>query len=171
MMMGFELGLSWGWMRGGGGGFEGKFAEEEGFEADCWEELKKDVGGVGKFAGGGEGDLLVVGEGGEFAGVGAAEFEGGAGEESHDAGAGEALEVEDVVVVGFPDIFEKVDEGFGAFFSLKEEGVVDGVAEGDDGGEAVADDPVDEGVGELFFDGLGDLEGEDDVAEGGWFDD
>lgn len=54
---------------------------------------------------------------------------------------------------------------------MKDEGIVDGLAEGDDGGEAIADDPVDGGVGELFFDGLGDLEAEDDVAEGGGFDD
>lgn len=81
------------------------------------------------------------------------------------------MEVEDVIVLCFSDFFKDVDEGFEAFAAVEEEDVVDGVAVGDDGGEAVADYPVDGGVGELFFDGLSDLEAEDDVAEGGGFDD
>lgn len=146
-------------------GFEGKISEEEGFEAEFWKKLEEDIGGVGHFALGGEGDFVVVGEGGEFAGVGAAEFIGGVGEEGHDAGAGEALEVEEVVVMGFADLFYEFNKGFEAFFAMEKEGVVNGVALGDDGGEAVADHPVDAAIGELFFDGLGDLEAKDDVAK------
>lgn len=60
---------------------------------------------MGHFAGGGEGGFEVVGEGGEFAGVGSADLAEGMGEKSHDARAGEALEVEDVVVFFFSDFF------------------------------------------------------------------
>ncbi len=54
---------------------------------------------------------------------------------------------------------------------MKEEDIIDSITAGDDGGEAIADYPIDFAVGELLFDGLSNLEPVNDVAEGGGFDD